>query len=86
MRYGYTPDGKMRYEAAKKMAGFNPVRPDDTPPKPKKRQPTEKDMATKVRKLNDMKDLYARPKRSDKKVPQPKGSNKMKPRPNPMGY
>ena len=23
MRYGYTPDGKMRYEAAKKMAGFH---------------------------------------------------------------
>ena len=31
MRYGYTPDGKMRYEAAKKMTGFKPVAPDPDP-------------------------------------------------------
>lgn len=80
MRYGYTPDGKMRYEAAKKMTGFKPVGPDPDPkptkPKVKKKQPSEKDMAKNLRKINTMKDPYARPKKSDK----------IGPRPSTMGY
>jgi hypothetical protein len=42
MRYGYTPDGKMRYEAAKKMAGFDPKVPDPNPPKKPKVKRTPK--------------------------------------------
>ena len=38
MRYGYTPDGKMRYEAAKRMSGLQPPQPPDPNPKPKSKQ------------------------------------------------
>ena len=51
MRYGYTPDGKMRYEAAKKMTGLKPAMPEDpkpTKPKAKKKQPSKTKPAPKM--------------------------------------